>query len=198
MQLDKDDPSQVYQGKQGDHHGVQNRRARRDVCPCHSSGNLRSRGAAAGTVSRIGLLAGNAQTLREQHATETLATGLAGTGYAEGKNIILEYRYTEGNVALLSGLAAALVRLNIDLIVVTGSGGAGVLAAKQGTTTTPILMVGVATDPVETGLVESLARPGGNITGSTNLTITGSTNLTIKEKSHEHRHSSIHIRRAPI
>jgi hypothetical protein len=81
-------------------------------------------------------------------------------------------------------------RLNVDLIVVTGSGGAGVLAAKQATTTIPIVMVGLATDPVETGLVESLARPGGNITGLTSL--------TIKEKSDEHRHSSIHIRRAPI
>jgi putative ABC transport system substrate-binding protein len=111
-------------------------------------------------------------------------------GYVKGKNIILEYRYTEGNVALLPELAAALVRLNIDLIMVTGSGDPGVLAAKQATTTIPIVMVGLATDPVETGLVESLARNGGNITGLTNL--------TIKEKSDEHRHSSIHIRRAPI
>jgi ABC-type uncharacterized transport system substrate-binding protein len=124
-----------------------------------------------GNVSRIGLLAGNSQTLREQRNNEAFQQRLRELGYVEGKNIILEYRYTEGNVALLPALAAELVRLNVDIIVVTGSGGAGVLAAKQATTTVPIVMVGLASDPVETGLIESLARPGGNLTGLTNLTI---------------------------
>jgi putative tryptophan/tyrosine transport system substrate-binding protein len=90
-------------------------------------------------------------------------------GYVEGKNIILEYRYTEGNIDRLPALTAELVHRNVDIIVAAGAGYAGVLAAKQATTTIPIVMVSIATDPVETGLIESLARPGGNITGFTNL-----------------------------
>jgi putative tryptophan/tyrosine transport system substrate-binding protein len=88
----------------------------------------------------------------------------------EGKNVIMEYRYTEGNVALLPELAAELVRSKVDIIVAGAAGYAGVLAAKHATTTIPIVMVGLAHDPVELGLVESLARPGGNITGFTSLT----------------------------
>ena len=68
-------------------------------------------------------------------------------------------------------LVAELVRLNVDILVVSGVGYVGVLAAKQATTTIPIVMVSLATDPVEAGLVESLARPGGNITGFTIMTI---------------------------
>jgi putative ABC transport system substrate-binding protein len=100
-----------------------------------------------------------------------LQQGLRELGYVEGKNVVLEYRYTEGNVALVSALAAELVHSNVDLIVVAGVGYVGVLAAKQATTTIPIVMVSLATDPVQTGLVESLARPGGNITGFTALSI---------------------------
>ena len=120
---------------------------------------------------RVGILAGSAQALGWQSSNEALQQGLRELGYIEGKNLILEYRYTEGNVALLPALAADLVRLNVDLIVVGGVGYVGVLAAKQATTTIPIVMVSLATDPVEAGLVESLARPGGNITGFTIMTI---------------------------
>jgi putative ABC transport system substrate-binding protein len=122
-------------------------------------------------IYRIGILAGSSQEFREQRGHEAFQQGLRELGYVEGTNVILEYRYTEGNVALLSALAAELVRFNVDIIVATGSGYAGVLAAKQATTTIPIVMVSIAVDPVEFGLVESLARPGGNITGFTNLTI---------------------------
>jgi putative ABC transport system substrate-binding protein len=120
---------------------------------------------------RIGILAGSSQQFRERRGHEAFQQGLRELGYVEGKNIILEYRYTEGNVALLPALAAELVRLPVDVIVATGSGYAGVLAAKHATTTLPIVMVSIAVDPVELGLVESLAHPGGNITGFTNLTI---------------------------
>jgi putative ABC transport system substrate-binding protein len=120
---------------------------------------------------RIGILAGSTQDLREQHGNAALQQGLRELGYVEGMNVILEYRYTEGNVALLPELAADLVRSKVDIIVASAAGYVGVLAAKQATTTIPIVFVGLATDPVETGLVESLARPGGNITGFTNLTI---------------------------
>jgi putative tryptophan/tyrosine transport system substrate-binding protein len=116
-------------------------------------------------VSRIGILAGSAQAPRERRGYDAWQQGLRELGYVEGQNVILEYRYTEGNVALLPALAADLVRLNVDLIVVGGVGYVGVLAAKQATTTIPIVMESLATDPVATGLVESLARPGGTSRG---------------------------------
>jgi putative ABC transport system substrate-binding protein len=89
-------------------------------------------------------------------------------GYAEGQNIAFEYRYSEGKLDRLSELAAELVRLQVDLIVVSG-GDPEIRAAKNATTTIPIVMVGVGTDPVKAGFVESLARPAGNVTGITNL-----------------------------
>jgi putative ABC transport system substrate-binding protein len=122
----------------------------------------------AGKVYRIGLLAGSAQDPRAKRGYEVLQQGLRELGYVEGKNVILEYRFAEENVALLPELAADLVRRHVDIIVAAGH--PMVLAAKQATTTIPIVMT-VPTDPVETGLVESLARPGGNITGLTNLVV---------------------------
>jgi putative ABC transport system substrate-binding protein len=124
-----------------------------------------------GKVSRIGILAGSSHEFREQRGHEAFQQGLRELGYIEGQNVILDYRYTEGNVTLLPKLAAELIRSNVDIIVVTGSGYVGVLAAKQATTTIPIVMASIAVDPVEFGLVESLARPGGNITGLTNMTV---------------------------
>jgi putative ABC transport system substrate-binding protein len=121
-------------------------------------------------VYRIGILTGSAQEL-DGRPNKAFRQGLRELGYVEGQNVILEYRYTEGNVALLPEMAADLVRSHVDLIMTTGAGYVGVLAAKQATTTIPIMMVGIAVDPVAFGLVESLARPGGNITGSTNLTV---------------------------
>jgi len=114
-------------------------------------------------VYRIGILAGSSQALNWPPIKEAFHQGLRELGYVEGQNVSLEYRYTEGNVALLPALAADLVRRNVDLIAVGGY--AMALAAKQATTTIPIVMTGSPIDPVEAGLVESLARPGGNITG---------------------------------
>ena len=85
-------------------------------------------------VYRIGILAGSAQAPRERRGYDAWQQGLRELGYVEGQNVILEYRYTEGNVALLPALAADLVRLNVDLIVVGGVGYVGVLAAKQACT----------------------------------------------------------------
>jgi ABC-type uncharacterized transport system substrate-binding protein len=76
-------------------------------------------------VSRIGILAGSAQAPRERRGYDAWQQGLRELGYVEGQNVILEYRYTEGNVALLPALAADLVRLNVDLIVVGGVGYVG-------------------------------------------------------------------------
>src|SRR5205823_6444108 len=121
-------------------------------------------------VYRIGILAGSAQALRERRGYDAWQQGLRELGYVEGQNVILEYRYAEGNVGLFPALAADLVHRNVDIIVAATTGHAGILAAKQATTTIPIVMT-IAEDPVEAGLVESFARPGGNITGLTTLTI---------------------------
>src|SRR5438874_1639260 len=102
-----------------------------------------------GKVFRIGLLSGFSRAwMASNH--EAFQQGLRALGYVEGKNVILEYRYAEGNVALFPALAADLVRSNVDIIVATSHVMA--LAAKQATTTIPIVMT-VPTDPVETGLV---------------------------------------------
>ncbi len=92
---------------------------------------------------------------------EAFQQGLRELGYAEGRNIGIEYRWTEGRDERLPDLAADLVRLKVDVIVTSGP---GTLAAKRATTTIPIVMQ-ISIDPVKLGLVASLARPGGNITG---------------------------------
>jgi putative ABC transport system substrate-binding protein len=99
---------------------------------------------------------------------EAIRSALREIGYVEGKNIATEYRYADGNPARLSELAEELVRLKVDLIVTTG-GDPVIRAAMHATKTIPIVMVGGGSDPVRAGFVEALARPGGNITGLTNL-----------------------------
>ena len=99
---------------------------------------------------------------------EGIRLALRERGYIEGQNITFEYRYAEGKMDRLPELAAELVRLKVDIIVVA-SGAIPVRAAKNATKTIPIVMTSTGSDPVEAGLVESLARPGGNVTGITNL-----------------------------
>src|SRR4030095_724310 len=111
-------------------------------------------------VPRIGVIS----PVFQSAGMKAFREGLHDLGYIEGKNIVVEYRYAEGKEDRLPALAAELVRLNMDIIVV--GGGNATLAAKNATKTIPIFM-GVASDPVGAGLVASLARPGGNITGST-------------------------------
>jgi len=100
---------------------------------------------------------------------EAIRLALRERGFIEGQSIASEYRYAEGKLDRFSELAAELVRLKVDIIVVAG-GDRWVRAAKNATKTIPIVMTGQGLDPVEAGLVESLARPGGNVTGLTNLT----------------------------
>jgi putative tryptophan/tyrosine transport system substrate-binding protein len=120
-------------------------------------------------VPRIAFLtAGDAA--RQFVPAEAIRVALRELGYVEDQNIAIEYRYAEGKRDRYADLAAELVRLKVDIIVVTG-GNVLVRAAKNATKTIPIVMVGAGLDPVEAGLVESLARPGGNITGITNLSI---------------------------
>jgi putative ABC transport system substrate-binding protein len=99
-------------------------------------------------------------------ATEGLRQGLRELGYVEGRNIQFEYRWAGGQPGRLPGLAVELARLNVDVIVTGGE--QAILAAKQATSTIPIVM-GASNDPVGAGLVVSLARPGGNVTGMTIL-----------------------------
>ena len=98
---------------------------------------------------------------------EGFRQGLRDLGYIEGKNIIVEYRFVEGKLDRTQSLVAELVQLKVDVLVSTTL--SAIRAAKQATKTTPLVMVSNV-DPVATGLVDSLARPGGNITGLTRLT----------------------------
>jgi len=118
-------------------------------------------------VSRIGYLS-NSDSAIESTRSEAIRRALGELGYIEGRNIGIEYRYAEGKPERYPELAAELVRLKVDIIVVPG-GDIPIRAAKNATKTIPIVMVGQGLDPVEAGLIESLARPGGNVTGITNL-----------------------------
>ena len=100
---------------------------------------------------------------------EGIRLALRELGYIERQNIAIEYRYAEGKPDRFPELAAELVRLKVDIIVVA-AGDVPIQAAKNATKTIPIVMTGQGSDPVKAGHVESLARPGGNVTGLTNLT----------------------------
>jgi putative ABC transport system substrate-binding protein len=112
------------------------------------------------------LLTGSADGVSAR--SEGIRLALRERGYIEGKNIGSEYRYAQRNLDRLPELAAELVRLKVDIIVVTG-GDPDIRAAKNATKTIPIVMAGQGSDPVEAGFIDSLARPGGNVTGLTNL-----------------------------
>jgi ABC-type uncharacterized transport system substrate-binding protein len=117
----------------------------------------------AGKVYRIGFLGAASPSGTYAHLVEAFRQGLRDLGYVEGKNVAIEYRWAEDRYDRLPALAAELARLKVDLIVTHGT--AGSRAAKQATTTIPIVMT-VSGDAVATGLVASIARPGGNLTGS--------------------------------
>lgn len=115
----------------------------------------------AGKVYRVGLL-GSVTASTAPHLLQAFRQGLRDLGWVEGRNIVIEYRWAEGRLDRLTDLAADLVRLKVDVIVSAGT--PGPVAAKHVTRTIPIVMM-AAGDPVATGLVASLARPGGNVTG---------------------------------
>jgi ABC-type uncharacterized transport system substrate-binding protein len=118
-------------------------------------------------VIRIGYLS-SGNSASESARAEGIRLALRELGYIEGQNIAIEYRYAEGNQDRFPELAAQLVRLKVDVIVAAG-GVTTIRPAMNATKTIPIVMVGGGTDPVREGLVESLARPGGNFTGLTLL-----------------------------
>jgi len=115
-------------------------------------------------IPRIGYVSGGADPDSAQ--VEAFRQGLRDLGYIEGENVVVEFRSAEGKLDRISGLVAELVQLKVDLFVVTFL--TAIRAAKQATKTIPIVMLSNA-DPVASGLVDSLARPGGNITGLSTL-----------------------------
>jgi putative ABC transport system substrate-binding protein len=119
-------------------------------------------------VFRVGNLAGGGRT-PDGAPPGLLREGLRGLGYVEGQNVAYEARFAEGKLERLPGLAAELVRLKVDVIVTQG--GPAALAAKSATSTIPIVMALAAGDAVAAGLIASLARPGGNVTGLTDESV---------------------------
>ena len=116
-------------------------------------------------IPRIGYISVLGNPSAPGRYVEAFQQGLRDLGYVEGKNILVEYRYVEGRLDRYPSLAAEFVQLKVDVLVAT----AGFTAVKQATKTIPIVMV-ITSDPVTTGLIDSLAHPGGNITGLTRLT----------------------------
>jgi putative tryptophan/tyrosine transport system substrate-binding protein len=118
-------------------------------------------------VPRIGYLS-SSDPVTESTRSETIRLALRERGYIDGQNIAIEYRYSDGKQDQQPELAGELVRLKVDIIVVAG-GDTVIRSAQNATKTIPIVLTGSGSDPVKAGFVDSLARPGGNITGVTNL-----------------------------
>jgi putative ABC transport system substrate-binding protein len=121
----------------------------------------------AGKIPRIGYLAGFGDAKNPGPQIEAFRQGLRELGYVEGKNILVEYRYIEGMQERIPILVAELVRLKVDMLVIPSSG--AIREAKRVTKTIPIVMI-ANFDPVAAGIVDSLARPGANITGLDRMT----------------------------
>ena len=120
-----------------------------------------------GKVWRVGFLAGRRRPVSlDTDFYGAFSTGMRDLGYVEGKNVVIEWRFADGQYERLPGLVAELVRLKVDVIVAAGP--PVIIAAQKATTTIPIVIV-TGIDPVDAGFVKSLARPGGNITGISNL-----------------------------
>jgi len=139
---------------------MRNNITRRAFCAMILALPIESRAQQAARIPRIGILLAPPATVLSVWV-EAFRHRLRELGYVEGKNIVIEYRYAEGKLERLPDLAAELVRLKVDIIVTAGP---AAFVAKKASVTIPIV-VAAASDPVGTGLVSSLAQPGGNITG---------------------------------
>ena len=116
-------------------------------------------------VPRIGFL-GNSTAALEANLVEPFREGLRDLGYVEGRDVLIEYRWAEGKYERFPALIAELIALKVDVIVTAGTPAA--LAVKKATTSIPLVMVAVG-DPIGVGLIASLARPGGNVTGLSSI-----------------------------
>jgi putative ABC transport system substrate-binding protein len=128
---------------------------------------LAARAQQAAKVPSIGYLSPGSASLGPLDRHHAFQRGLRELGYVEGQNIVIEYRFAEGKFDRLADLAAELVALNVDVIVTAATQAS--LAAKNATKTIPIVMAAVS-DPIGSGLIASLARPGANITGTSAMT----------------------------
>jgi putative tryptophan/tyrosine transport system substrate-binding protein len=124
-----------------------------------------ARAAAVGKVARVGFM-GNSTAVLEANLVGPFRDGLRELGYQEGRNILIEYRWAEGNYERFPALVAELLALPVDVIVTAGT--PATLAVKKATSTVPLVMIAVG-DPVGIGIVSSLARPGANITGLSSI-----------------------------
>src|SRR5919197_1786162 len=122
---------------------------------------LAARAQQSGKIPRVGFL-GNSTAALEANLVGPFRNGLHELGYEEGRNILIEYRWAEGKYERFPALVAELLAARVDVIVTAGTPAS--LAVKKATTTVPLVMMAVG-DPVGTGLVASLSRPGGNATG---------------------------------
>lgn len=118
-------------------------------------------------IPRVGYISASGGVSTPDPQFEAFTRGMRDLGYIDGKSIVIEYRYAEANLDRIPDLVAELVRLNVDVLVASAL--PAIRAAKQATKTIPIVM-STTVDPVENGLVDSLARPGGNLTGLSRLT----------------------------
>src|SRR5215510_4565128 len=120
-----------------------------------------------GKLPRIGYVSASGDASGLDPQFQAFAKGMRELGYVEGKNFLMEYRYADAKMDRIPELIAELVRLNVDVLVTSAL--PAIRAAKEATKTIPIVM-STTIDPVENGLVDSLARPGGNLTGISRLT----------------------------
>ena len=118
-----------------------------------------------GRIQRVGFL-GNSTAALEAHLVGPFREGLRDLGYIEGQNVLIEYRWAEGKYERFAALIGELLALKVDVIVTAGT--PATVAVKKATTSVPLVMIAVG-DPVGTGIVPSLRRPGGNITGLTSI-----------------------------
>ena len=139
------------------------------LCASLLTFNLSAQAQQPKKVPQIGYLSA-LDPASESARSESIRLALRERGYVEGQNIAIEYRYAEGKLERTPELAAELVRLKVDIIVAAG-GDRVIHPAKNATKTISIVMTGGGNDPVEAGFIENLARPGGNVTGLTNLTV---------------------------
>jgi|SoiMethySBSTD1v2_1073268.scaffolds.fasta_scaffold585185_1 ABC-type uncharacterized transport system substrate-binding protein len=130
-------------------------------------GGIEAEAQQPGKVHRVGYLSARGAVSLPRSYSEGFRQGLRDLGYIEGKNVLIEFRFAEGKLDRFPSLVAELVQLKVDVLVSTEA--AAIRAAKQATKTIPIVFV-TTQDPVAVGYVDSLARPGGNITGLTRLT----------------------------
>ncbi len=147
-------------------HGV-NRRDFLNAAAALLAAPLAAEAQQAAKVFRIGYLSAPTRESVEG-ILEAFLRALRELGWIDGQNVVIEYRWAEGDLARLPGLAEDLVRRNVDVIVTPAASAA--LAAKQATSTIPIVMI-FPNDPIAQGLVSNLRRPGGNVTGTTNIPI---------------------------